>query len=162
MTLPTRGAQQGSWRPGGLSLAQPSLWPGPSRNLHQHLEAGDPLKRQDEEGGEGQTLAHRRLLQASQNAGEFGVLQAGKWGGPGVTDGVTDPMKSWALCWFFSLLSTALLPFGTGSSLILVTEPCSRPLPSQVTLPHPVLCTYSCTPPILPPLSDPQPYSRRW
>lgn len=64
-----------------ISLAQPSLWPVPSRYLHQHLEAGDPLEGQDKEGGKGQTLAHRRLLQASQDAREPGVLQAGKWGG---------------------------------------------------------------------------------
>lgn len=53
----------------------------PSSYLHQHLEAGDPLKWQDKEGGEGQTLAYGRLLQASQDARELGVLQAGRWGG---------------------------------------------------------------------------------
>lgn len=58
-----------------------------SRYLHQHLEASDPLEWQDEEGGEGQTLAHRGLLQAGQDAGELGVLQAGKWGESAITAG---------------------------------------------------------------------------
>lgn len=69
------------WVPQGTvasPLPSPHCSLVPSRYLHQHLEAGDPLKWQDEEGGEGQTLAHRRLFQASQDAGELGVLQAGK------------------------------------------------------------------------------------
>lgn len=38
--------------------------------LHQHLEAGDPLKGQDEEGGQREPLADGVLFQAGQDARE--------------------------------------------------------------------------------------------
>lgn len=103
------------WAPRGAVEIKGSL-PYPAlRYLHQHLEAGDPLKRQDEEGGEGQPLAHRRLLQASQDARELGVLQAGQWGRERVCDdrgpGTQDPR-----------LQSPLWCFGAGRSGLLVVR----------------------------------------